>query len=376
MCTSTSHREEFVKNSQIYLTANISKHLTIFFENHIFFVYAQTADYHNSKGLKMTKVNITKKTVWDTTKYLILLILLSFIRALSTHVFTIPNGFAPGGVSGISSIIYNAVLLGDNAHLAHTVFSPGLTTFVINIPLLVLAFFTLNRRFAVNTLLVVGAYSGFMSLFSAVDFPQFFANGDTGIMLLAAIAGGVISGVCLGIMLRHNMSLGGTDIIGKLIYKHNPSADTQWWIFACDAVVALASGSLGLIKLDASLDATAILTKVLSPIFYSYISLFTASKAADFLQAGLQSSIVFNIISDKADDIAEEISNTLHRGTTISKAVGHYTNQEHEVLVCVVSKKQINVVKNIISRIDPNAFTYIMKAGEVAGKGFRRSVDK
>lgn len=324
----------------------------------------------------MTKVHITKKIVWDTTKYLFLLVLLSFIRALTTYVFIIPNGFAPGGVAGISSIIYNAVLLGGNEHLARTVFSPGLTTFVINIPLLILAFFTLNKRFAVNTLMVVGAYSGFMAMFSAIDFPQFFANGDTGIMLLAAIAGGVCAGICLGTMLRNNMSMGGTDIIGKIIYKHNPSADTQWWIFACDAVVAIASGSLGLINLDTTIGATAILTNVLSPIFYSFISLFTSSKTADILQAGLQSSIVFNIISDKADDIAEEISNTLHRGTTISKAVGHYTNQEHEVLVCVVSKKQINVVKNIISRIDPNAFTYIMKAGEVAGKGFRRSVDK
>lgn len=323
----------------------------------------------------MNKINLTPQAIWRYSKYFVLLILLSFIRALSTYVFTIPNGFAPGGIGGISSILYNAVLMGGNEHLANTVFDPGLTTFVMNIPLFIVSFIVLNKRFAINTFCIVSAYAGFISLFKAVDFPQFYANGDTGIMLLAAIAGGAISGLGMGIMLRNNMSLGGTDIFAKIIYKHNPIADTQWWIFALDCVVVVASGSLGLIGLDLKQDATIILTSVMSPIFYSFISLYTSSKTADVLQSGLQTSIVFNIISDQADEIAEAISSRLHRGATISKAIGHYTNQEHEVLVCVVSKKQINTVKSIIESIDPKAFTYIMSAREVAGKGFRRSDD-
>ncbi|MEG2541317.1 MAG: YitT family protein, partial [Clostridia bacterium] len=68
--------------------------------------------------------------------------------------------------------------------------------------------------------------------------------------------------------------------------------------------------------------------------------------------------------------IAEEITNKLHRGVTLSKGVGYYTGEEHEILVCVVRKKQVNLVKNIVAAADPNAFLYITKAREVTGKGF------
>lgn len=320
----------------------------------------------------MKKVVVTKKQFWHSSKFYLMLAVLAFIRALFTYVFIIPNGFAPGGLSGLSSILYNAVLP-SNPRLAETVFNPGITAFVMNIPLLIAAFVMLNRKFAFNTLLVVGIYSGFMLLFSGVNFPQYESASDSGIMLLAAIAGGAGCGLSLGIMLRSNMSMGGTDIIGKIIYKYNPSTDVQWWIFACDCVIVLASGGLGFIGLDTSQGATAVMTALLSPILYSFISLVTTSEVADVIQSGMQSSIVFNIISDKPDVIAEEITRKTHRGVTVVKGIGYYTGEEHELLICVVRKKQINVMKNIISAADNNAFVYITKAREVNGNGFRGS---
>lgn len=321
----------------------------------------------------MQKITITKKAVWDSTKYFALLIMISFVRALGSYMFIIPNRFAPGGIGGIASIIYNGVLLSGNTELATTVFDPGIVTFVLNIPILIAGFCILNKRFVFNTLCVVATHSAFMSMFAALDFPVFSANGDTGLMLLAALAGGAISGIGMGIMLRHNMCLGGTDILAKFIYRKNPSTNTQWWIFILDTSVAVASGSLGLIGIIGESDPTTIITRVLSPIFYSFISLFVTAKVGDIMQAGMLSSIVFNIVSDKADEIATEIGSTLHRGVTVIKATGHYTGNEHAMLVCIVSKKQVNTVKSIINRIDQDAFTYIMSAGEVAGKGFRRN---
>ncbi|MEG1528911.1 MAG: YitT family protein [Clostridia bacterium] len=322
------------------------------------------------KTKKFTFQKPTKSSLWKYSKFYAILVVLAFIRAIFTYVFIIPNGFAPGGLSGLSSLIYNAVLP-FNAQLAETVFNPGVTTFVLNIPLLVAALILLNKRFTLNTLLVVGVYSAFMGVFSAVNFPQYTPpDGDTGIMLLAAVAGGAGCGVSLGLMLRSNMSMGGTDIIGKIIYKYNPANDVQWWIFACDCVIVLASGGLGFINLDMSLGATAITTAVLSPILFSFISLVVTSEVADVIQSGLQSSIVFNIISSNPEVIAEEITNKLHRGVTLSKGVGYYTGEEHEILVCVVRKKQVNLVKNIVAAADPNAFLYITKAREVTGKGF------
>ncbi len=317
------------------------------------------------------KLILSKDHVLSEVKFFALLIFMSFLRATFNYMFILPNGFAPGGVGGISTILYNAILPSD-PHLANTVFEPGLTTFIMNVPLLITAFFVLNKRFTLNTFCVIACYSGFTSLYSYTHFPQYLANGDTGLQIIAAMVGGSITGLCLGVMLRNNMSMGGTDIIGKIIHKHNPQAGANWWIMLCDCIIATSSCVLGILKLRGqNVSPTVALTNVLSPILFSFLSLAACSVIADVVQSGLQSSLVFTIITDKPNEIGEQIATKLHRGVTISKAVGYYTGVEHEVLVCVVSKKQINIVKNIVADADPMAFTYITKAREVAGKGFR-----
>ncbi len=329
-----------------------------------------TENVLSEKQNKKIKNNELGKKVFNFGKFYIVLAILAFIRALFTYVFIIPNSFAPGGLSGLSSIIYNAVLP-FNSHLADTVFNPGVTAMVMNIPLLIAGLFLLNKKFALNTFLCVAIYSGFMGLFSAVDFPQYVgSNSESGYMLLASLAGGAGCGISLGFMLRMNMSMGGTDVIGKIIYKYNPATDVQWWIFACDCVIVLASGGLGFIGLDMSQGTTAIVTAIMSPVLYSFISLVTTSEVADVLQSGMQSNRVFTIISAKHDEIAEEIVHTLHRGVTVTDSIGYYTGNPQVVLSCVVSKKQVNTVKDIIAKLDTNAFIYITKAKEVNGNGF------
>ncbi len=321
---------------------------------------------------------VTKEKAWQVGKFFVILLVMAFIRAVTNYVFIIPNGFAPGGIGGIATIIYNAVGR-SNPQLANTVFDPGITTFVMNIPILIVAYFALNKKFVFNTFVIITSYSAFITLFGKVGFPTFLAKDaagatDTGLQIIAALIGGAITGVCLGIMLRNNMSMAGTDIIGKIIHKHNPAAGANWWIIACDCVVAMMSGILGILDIKSmpgSPTPTAALTAVLSPILFSFLSLIVTSVVADVVQSGFQSSLVFNIITDKPEEIARKISDKLHRGVTVTKAVGFYTGIEHEVLLCVVSKKQINTVKNIISETDPMAFTYITQAREVAGKGFR-----
>lgn len=313
---------------------------------------------------------ISKSKAKDYTLFYLLLVTLAFSRSLIAYVFIISNGFAPGGVGGISSIIYNAVL-SYRPDLAATILDPGITTLLMNIPLLIVAMFLLNKRFALHTMLVVLVYSGFMYLFGAVNFPKFIAD-DSGMLLLASLTGGVINGVICGLMLKNNMSMGGTDIIGKLIYKHNPAVETHWIIFGLDMMVSIASGTLGILKLTDGISASEGLTLVIKPIIYSVISMLVSSRIADQITAGLQSSLVFNIISDHPNEIAEQLVKRLHRGVTISHGIGFYTGKEHEVLTCVTSKRQINKVKDIIAETDPNAFTFITTAHEVRGNGFRR----
>ena len=320
----------------------------------------------------MKKIAIDKNQATYISKVLILMVILAFVRALAAYLFINPNGFAPGGVGGIAAIIHYAAERSTNPtiyKLSSSLFDPGIFTIILNVPLIIAAFCVLEKKFAINTTIAVLFYSGFVYMLGAVKCPQYYANGNYGLMLIAALAGGAIAGVSMGFMLRQDLSIGGTDIIGKILYTHNPAAHAHWWIMMCDCVVAVASGFLGLIGLDKSAGATAILTSMLSPVLYSFISLFTQSKVCDIVESGLLSSLVFTIITDKSDAIAHELSVQLHRGVTITKSVGYYTGKEHNVIICVTSKKQVNRVKDIVKACDPQAFMYITQAGEVSGKG-------
>lgn len=321
----------------------------------------------------MKKIAIDKNQATYISKFLILMVILAFVRALAAYLFINPNGFAPGGVGGIAAIIHYAAERSTNPtiyKLSSSLFDPGIFTIILNVPLIIAAFCVLEKKFAINTTIAVLFYSGFVYMLGAVKCPQYYANGNYGLMLIAALAGGAIAGVSMGFMLRQDLSIGGTDIIGKILYTHNPAAHAHWWIMMCDCVVAVTSGFLGLIGLDKSAGATAILTSMLSPVLYSFISLFTQSKVCDIVESGLLSSLVFTIITDKSDAIAHELSVQLHRGVTITKSVGYYTGKEHNVIICVTSKKQVNRVKDIVKACDPQAFMYITQAGEVSGKGF------
>ena len=220
-------------------------------------------------------------------------------------------------------------------------------------------------------MITVGLLSLWMWVLDYTDFPVFKASDpQSAYNILGAAAGGVCTGISLGFLLKHNSSMGGTDIIGKLIYKKNPVADVQWLIISCDIVVVTASGVLGLIGIREGQNIEAIIASILSPIFYSAISLFVCAEVADVIQSGLRASIVFNVISDHRDEIAKAISERMHRGITLVHATGFYTGVEHNMLVCVVRKKQINQVNDIIREFDPEAFVYITKAKDVSGRGF------
>ena len=320
--------------------------------------------------MKLKEIRLDKKTLIKYSGFYGLLIALAFLRALGTYVFIVPNAFAPGGFGGIASILYNVVGY-YNERLAETWFNPAVTVLILNLPLVIASYFTLNKQFAINSTICVAFYAGFMGLFSLVNFPVFVGEGlASGVTVLAAIAGGVVCGVALGGMLLTNSSAGGTDIIGKIAYEKNPDLNVQWQIFIFDSIVVLFSGSMGLLNTE-GLDANTIFTNIATPILYSFITLFATSEVADVITHGLQSSVVFNIITSKPDELSRAIVDKLHRGATELKGEGVYTHAERIVLVCVVKRSQSTLLKKIIKNIDPDSFVYITKAKEVNGFGFR-----
>lgn len=311
-----------------------------------------------------------KNKIFKRTSFYGMLIVFTIMRAIGTYIFIIPNGFAPGGVNGIASITYN-IALKYNQLLADTIFNPGVVVFVLNIPLIIWAFKVLDKKFAFNTFICIIIFSLSMTLLTLIGFPQFIATTyESSIMLLAALAGGTLVGISLGVMLRMNVTVGGTDIIGKIIYKKKPFLNVQWIIFICDSVIVLMSAILGFINIEVADGAKDIMVKVLSPVFYSFISLFVCSKAADIILVGFESSVVFNIITSKPQKMGDAIVGKIKRGATIIKGQGIYTKEERTILICVVRRKQIVSLKKLIKEIDSDAFSYVTNAREVNGFGF------
>ena len=269
----------------------------------------------------------------------IALTLASIVRAISVYTFTVPNKFAPGGVTGISSILYNQ--FGWNI---------SLVILLLNIPLMVLAFLYINKKFAVKTAIEIVLISLFIELLTRVDFPVYVEEP-----MLAAVFGGVLSGVALAAVFKVNASTGGSDIVGMLIQKKFTATNVAWFILAIDSVVVLAGG---------------IIFKNITPVLYSYVALFIGSKTTEAIMNGFSSAITFNVITKKPEEVSAKIISTLHRGVSQIRSVGAYTKEENTLLICVVRKRQVTAFHQVLKETDPQAFAFAVSAREVLGKGF------
>ena len=343
----------------------------------------------NTEGQDKTSETTLKKYSFIALRFLFILVVV-IGRSIVTYMFQIPNGFAPGGVSGIATIIYNILgYIPDHPKVLDTIFNPSIVIFALNIPLLILAFIYVNKKYTFMTLLSVFIYAGSLKIFEIAKVPQFTWNTgavseatdfslfiqNVGIKMLAAIIGGVLDGACLGLLFKFNASAGGTEIVSMIIYKKKPTMNIAWILFIFDFSIAFCSGLIGItsvITSKSSMPATEIFVRVSAPIIFSCIALFLSSKVADYIFTGTDTSFVFNIVTSKPEEICEEIFEHLHRGATILDGEGAYSKDPKKIVVCIVSKKQTVELKKIARNLDENSFTYIMRASEVRGKGFEK----
>lgn len=264
-----------------------------------------------------------------------------FVRAIGVYSFVVPNNFAPGGVTGVGSII--EYLWGVNA---------GYIIAAINVPLIIVAFIFIGKRFAIISGIAILLSSGLMVLFEYVKFPTFVFENDK---ILAAIAGGLICGVGIAIMLKLGGSNGGTDIIATLIQKKFSATNIAWFIFLVDSTVVIAS--------------IFVYKNSLVPALLSFVEMFASSKVAELILQGFKSALKIEIITNNADDISKEIMQSLHRGVTKITATGMYTGEEHSMLICVLRKRQLSQFRMILKKY-PETFAYISGTSEVVGRGF------
>lgn len=280
------------------------------------------------------------KKLWSYLQIVFSAILLAFVY----YIFIVTNSFAPAGLNGIATMIQ-----------FKTGFSISYMSLLINVPLSLLAYFLVQKDFAVKTLLFSLVYS-FSFLFlqnSGLSFIQYNTLGhDT---IYPVILSGVLAGVVYGVCFRNNASTGGTDIVSRHITKVKPETNFFMITFTLNAIVAIASV---FVYSDGNLNYK----PMALCIMYCFISTFVGN----LMLKTTKTAYKFTIITSHKDEFIEEITQKLHHGCTEIDAIGAYTGNKRSVLICVVNKHQLNDFQKIIARYD-DTFSYFEMVNETYG---------
>ena len=262
----------------------------------------------------------------------------SFFMAIGVSLFLLPNQLSSGGISGIATIAYYLFSL-----------PMGITIIIINIPLFVFAIFKVGKSFFIKS--VIGTI--FLSFF--IDYLDKF-QALTNDNLLASIYGGIILGIGTAIILKSHSSTGGSDLVSYIINKQNPTIQTSKILVIIDASIIF----LNMIFL-----------KEIEIGLYSAISIFIMGKMLDILFEGIYFTKLAIIISDKSEEIAKRIEKNIKRGSTGLYGKGMYTGEEKLILMCAVSRNNLEKLKLEAKSVDPDSFIIITNSREVVGLGFK-----
>ena len=265
----------------------------------------------------------------------LLLTLGALVTAFSFAAFFLPHDIAPGGVTGIATVLSSVTGL-----------NVGLLSFLINLPLFAIGWRRVGWRFAARSFIAMLLLSLFIDVI-----PVFDLSGD---MMLASLFGGVIMGVGLGMVVRSGATTGGTDMAAMIVHEHWSFLTVPMVLFAIDTVVVvIAAMAFGL---QAGL--------------FALVSLFTSTKAMDAVIKGFNTAMQFLIISAKQEEITRRIHSEMDRGCTRLEATGTYEGRKNGALLCVVSRMEAAKLKKIVSEVDPRAFVTVCDVHEALGEGF------
>ena len=265
----------------------------------------------------------------------LLVVIGALVTAVSFSWFFLPYDVAPGGVTGIATVLSSLTGL-----------SVGLLSFLINVPLFLTGWRQVGWRFAVRSFVAMVLLSVFIDLL-----PPLNPAGD---IMLATVFGGVLLGVGLGIVVRAGATTGGTDMAAKMIHRFAGFLSIATILFIIDAtVVLIAAMAFGI---QAGL--------------WALIALFISSKAMDVVIKGFNTAMQFLIITREPEEIVRRIHGDLDRGCTRIKAYGTYSGEEMGTLLCVVARTEASRLKKVIAEADPNAFVTVCDVHEALGEGF------
>lgn len=271
------------------------------------------------------------------SKYLSILIG-NFLCAMALILFLRPAQMIGGGVGGIA-VLLNAVFK----------IPLGLSVFLFNLPLMLLSLKVLDRNFIFYSTLSMIIFSLYMSFF---DFLAHYVH-ITDDVLLSCVFGAILNGAGMGIMFRNGTCQGGLDVVAALAKKLY-GINISKVLLAVNGVIITISGFVF----------------TFNRAMYTLIGLFIAYQVLDKIQLGVGQMKQVFIMTTMSRPIAVAIMKKLHRGVTYLKGSGAYTENEMDVLYCIVDNHEFVMVRKIVDSIDPDAFMTISETVEVKGRGF------
>ncbi len=279
------------------------------------------------------------KLLTTITDYVVMFIG-ALLYATSVNTFTSPNDIAPGGLTGVGTILNHLFSL-----------PIGVMILVLNIPLFIWGAIENGRKFLTKTIIATVFVSVIIDVMAPFSYRY---EGDT---LLASIFGGLLSGIGLAFIFFRGGTTGGTDIIARNIHKHIPHISVGTIILIADAVIFVAA---------------AFVYHSIESALYAVITVFVSTKVIDTIIYGIahdNGKLMF-IITDKYDELSKEIIERIGRGVTQLDAHGAYKNESKKVLLCAVRPSQVHKTKVLVNSVDENAFIVVTTANAISGKGF------
>jgi uncharacterized membrane-anchored protein YitT (DUF2179 family) len=255
-------------------------------------------------------------------------------------------GLVTGGFTGIAIVLRTLTV-----NFADGGIPLWFTNLVLNIPLFAIALFCFGKRYIGRTAFATVMLSVWLYVLPVIDL-----SGDD--YMLSALFGGVLFGLGFGLVLRAGATTGGTDTVAALIHKRVRHYTIAQILQFLDGVIVL----LGLYVYG------------LRPSLYAVVSIFVITKVSDAFLEGLDRSKAAIIITEKHEEVSKLLMDSLDRGLTGIEARGMYTQEYKCVLYCVVSRKEIVQLKELVARVDPKAFVIVSDVREVLGEGFGNAV--
>jgi len=278
-----------------------------------------------------------KKSVLETIHNYVMITIGALIFAYGLEAFLVPNEVIDGGVVGISLILQ---------HLTSIPFSIYLV--VLNIPFVIMGYKQIGKSFAFQSMYGIVVASIFTEVLHNV-------SPVTGDKLLAAVFGGIVLGIGVGLVLRNNGALDGTEILATLISSKSAFSVGQIVMFFNLFIL----GSAGFVF---TIDSA----------FYSLIAYFIAFKLIDIVVVGLNESKAVIIISDHYQDIADALLSRLGRTVTFLEGQGAYSGEGKKVIYCVVTRLEEAKLLSIVRHFDQGAFLAVSDVSDVKGGQFKK----